>query len=202
MGLGDVAAAAEKIREERRLARKQFKIDRAQAMVTAAKEAEAVLTTGQTSLAATSGGNELNAEEIVAGKAGSLNTPVDLSSLTPQTFLVRPTRPDANRNRGRKGFKRRPVQSVGQIQGQEASISTAAGVGVTVHDHTEEQRAVVEAEAEIDVEEFDESLVEDMEHLQLGLEEAWFLSSALGVLRVFDPTTVRTLEISYVVFSR
>jgi len=41
------------------------------------------------------------------------------------------------------------------------------------------------------VEELDESVVEEMEHLQLGLEEAWFLSAALGVLRVVDPATVR-----------
>jgi tRNA-splicing endonuclease subunit Sen2 len=35
-----------------------------------------------------------------------------------------------------------------------------------------------------------EELVQDMEHLQLGTEEAWFLSSALGVLKVYDPVTV------------
>jgi tRNA-splicing endonuclease subunit Sen2 len=35
-----------------------------------------------------------------------------------------------------------------------------------------------------------EDLIEVMEHLQLSLEEAWFLSAALGVLKVYDPATV------------
>jgi tRNA-splicing endonuclease subunit Sen2 len=35
-----------------------------------------------------------------------------------------------------------------------------------------------------------EDLIEEMEHLQLSLEEAWFLSAALGVLKVYDPATV------------
>ena len=170
-----VAAAAEKIREERRLARKQFKIDRAQAMIVGTSENVEM---------------EFGEDVGVGGKSGSdVNTPVDVSSLTPQTFLVRPTRPDANRNRGRKAFKRRPVQTQGSTQGQGSSISTAAGVGVSVHDAAEDQDG--EVGTEVDVEDIDESIVEEMEYLQLGLEEAWFLSSALGVLRVFDPATVR-----------
>jgi tRNA-splicing endonuclease subunit Sen2 len=35
-----------------------------------------------------------------------------------------------------------------------------------------------------------EEMVQEMEHLQLGTEEAWFLAAGLGVLKVYDPVTV------------
>jgi hypothetical protein len=47
-----------------------------------------------------------------------------------------------------------------------------------------------EVEALPEEEEFDDSLIEEMEHLQLSLEEAWFLSTAIGVLKILDPETV------------
>jgi tRNA-splicing endonuclease subunit Sen2 len=46
-----------------------------------------------------------------------------------------------------------------------------------------------EVDALPEVDEY-EDLIEEMEHLQLSLEEAWFLSAALGVLKVYDPATV------------
>jgi tRNA-splicing endonuclease subunit Sen2 len=50
-----------------------------------------------------------------------------------------------------------------------------------------------EVETLPEVDEFDESVIEEMEHLQLSLEEAWFLSSALGVLKIYDPSAVSRL---------
>lgn len=73
--------AAEEIRELRRKERKQFKIDRAQAMLDAAVAAEAVLTSGQSP---------------GPGDASTSSHPqlAPGTKLTPQTFLVRPERPN------------------------------------------------------------------------------------------------------------
>ncbi|KAK4688445.1 tRNA-splicing endonuclease subunit Sen2, partial [Tremellales sp. Uapishka_1] len=162
---------AEQMREQRRLARKQFKIDRAQAFLDAAKQAEAVLTSGQTPTGAASSGGE---------------TPLlpEGTKLNAQTFLVRPERPDANRNRGKRAFKPRPKPKADSpVPAATPAVSTAASASAgTVAEALGEGEDEDEEE-----EEFDESLVLEMENLQLGLEEAWFLSSAIGVLKVYDP---------------
>ena len=187
-----IALAAEQFREKRRQERKQFKIDRAAAMLDAAKTAEAVLVTGQ---APPIPGHEEEEEVLVEGRSSSptpsaSTTALDTSSLTAQTYLVRPTRPDASRNRGRKAFKRKPPApqtTATTTQADDAVTATAAPsapVMTTSNDVDDEVEELPE------VDEFDDSIIEEMEHLQLSLEEAWFLSTALGVLKVYDSTTV------------
>jgi tRNA-splicing endonuclease subunit Sen2 len=149
-------------------------------MLRAAKTAEALITTGQTPTMEKDGDVGLNEDEDVDDISTVEGGGVDINTLTPQTFLVRPTRPDANRNRGKKAFKRRPPSNV-KPTSTPAAIPVVAPVQVIEEEDDEE---VIE---EIP---FDETLVEEMEVLQLGLEEAWFLASALGVLRVLDSTTV------------
>lgn len=194
IGVSD--AAAEKIREERRLARKKFKIDRAQAVMNAAKAAEAIIT-------GTVEGEAGEEGRPASPTPSTASTAVNLSNLNAQTFLVRPTRPDTNRNRGRKAFKRRPAAP--QPNATEGKGTAPDGQAIVEHGPAHpapsnpaepivqlvNEISAVAEELEEDLDEFDESLVEEMEHLQLGLEEAWFLSSALGVLRVYDPATVR-----------
>ena len=214
--------AAEKIREKRRIERKQFKIDRAEAMLTAAKAAEAVLVSGRMPNGEEDvEGSVLGIEEDVRDNelelldeeeeerpdmdklrlssnspAPSVATttttaPMDLSSLTPQTFLVRPTRPDSNRNRGRKAFRRKPPNPPPSQNVTASSLDPipngAAGTTVAGTDNFKPEE--IEEEL-IEEDPFDESVIEDMEHLQLSLEEAWFLSAGIGVLRIYDPTTV------------
>lgn len=220
-----VAYAAELARDKRRQERKQFKIDRAAAMLNAAKTAENVLVTGQApvipgepSLSTLEEDAEDDQEEELKARSSSptpstSTTALDVSSLTPQTYLVRPTRPDANRNRGRKAFKRRPppaqnqIQNQNQNQDQASSLTTplpgsaSASATVPILDRTaaqvtlaEEQSADVDDEVEpLPEDDLEEELVEEMEHLQLSLEEAWLLSAGLGVLKIFDPETVRPL---------
>lgn len=214
-----VAAAAEKIREKRRLERKQFKIDRAAAMLDAAKAAEAVITTGQapsTQRPVSPSGSRRNEDEDEAEEGereeeedepeeglasptltstSAAPTLIDVNTLTPQTFLVRPTRPDANRNRGKNAFRRKPKPK------PAPSAPDATSTRVGTQDVTVERPSVetatrglanlhtdVKGEDEGDM--IDESLVEELEHLQLSLEESWFLSTALGVLKIRDPSTV------------
>lgn len=117
---------------------------------------------------------------------------IDPLSLTPQTFLVRPTRPDANRNRGRNAFRRRPPQSQAQAQVQDNTDTSVATPAVVTAPSTEQTtQAPADADVDMEAEEdlFDESLVEEMEYLQLSIEESLFLSLAIGVLRVYDPST-------------
>ena len=212
------AAAAEKIREQRRLARKQFKIDRAQAVLDAAMTAEAVLTTGQSPYSPSGPeqpgsaveDDEETSASLAPSTAASKNSVVDVSALNAQTFLVRPTRPDANRNRGRKAFRRGPPASTSPTAPVTTDSTAQSSVdaqvppaipretGVTDAARTPSTRNNLQAaleeeddDGEDEGQELDETVVEDMEHLQLGLEEAWFLSAALGVLRVYDPSTVR-----------
>ena len=151
---------AELIREKRRIERKAFKLARAEAMMDAARAAEAVLTSGTT--------------------PGEGETEVDVGDLTPQTFLVRPTRPDANRNRGRKAFKRRPPAPPAAINLPPPAETPPVAV-------VQKQEVVEDDEGS----EVDEALVPDLEHLQLSYEEAYFLSAGIGVLRIYDPSTVR-----------
>ena len=229
------AVAAEKIREKRRLERKQFKIDRAAAMLEAAVAAETVITTGQapSTLTGTStpdasaagADDEEGAEEGGETGAGTASpatttaeTIIDVNTLTPQTFLVRPTRPDANRNRGKNAFKRKtkpkpvaPAQAGVNTADSTATAtdeSTTTPVAINAIDpsapapaaagpsssaaiaSTSLSESAAGNDEEEEEEDFDASVVEEMEHLQLGLEEAWFLSAALGVLRIHDPATV------------
>ncbi|WWC68397.1 uncharacterized protein I206_102323 [Kwoniella pini CBS 10737] len=218
---GGSTLAAEQMREARRQARKQFKIDRAAAMLNAAKQAEAILTSSTKASTSTDLNNfsssplsQDNLEEYI-GEEGELeiddqrrsNSPtpststtitattedtiIDPMKLTAQTFLIRPTRPDSNRNRGKKAFRRRPPPSQVPLPTTTESTSLTSNstaisqlppiVPLTASKEEEEE----EEEEEEDL--FDESLVEDMEHLQLSLEEALFLSLGLGVLKVFDP---------------
>jgi tRNA-splicing endonuclease subunit Sen2 len=202
-----VALAAEQFREKRRQERKQFKIDRAAAMLDAAKMAEEVLVTGQAPPVA----GEDEEQEATEGRPSSptpststvATTAVDVSHLTPQTYLVRPTRPDANRNRGRNAFKRKPNPAPPAVSGgaapgpsqavETASTSTAIQPTLRKTETTNDVDEEVDALPEVD--EFDDTMIEEMEHLQLSLEEAWFLSSALGVLKIYDPATVSCLLI-------
>ena len=133
------------------------------------------------------------------------STLVDMSTLNAQTFLVRPTRPDANRNRGKKAFKRRPPLSQAEKEARAKAqaeagegvplpnISSASTKRVAVITEVDDEAAKAKADEDELVDEENvllEELVEEMEHLQLSLEEAWFLSTALGVLRILDPVTV------------
>jgi tRNA-splicing endonuclease subunit Sen2 len=175
-GLKYTAALAEQIRAKRRLDRKQFKVDRATAMLDAAKAAEAILTSGQT---------PMDDPTEDGSQAGG----IDMTKLTAQTFLVRPTRPDANRNRGRKPFKRRPPPvastAAGEAPGQAvAQISVAVPMVQPVVVPVEEEEEGSEEDP------FDVDMVQEMEHLQLGLEEAWFLAASLGVLKIIHPESV------------
>lgn len=218
------------MREKRRLERKQFKIDRAQAMLDAAKKAEAIVAAAKSQpesqnqsqlQPADNEGDDVEEDgegegegdeadvslvvtpDIEVGLEREVETQlqipaggdtltsqsqmeIDPLNLTPQTFLVRPTRPDANRNRGRNAFRRRPPQS--QAQGNtDTAMATPAPASAPAAEQPTQTPADADIEADEDL--FDESLVEEMEHLQLSIEESLFLSLAIGVLHVYDPST-------------
>ena len=167
-------------------------------MLDAAKMAEEVLVSGQAPPVA----GQDEEEEIVEGRPSSptpststaATTAVDVSHLTPQTYLVRPTRPDANRNRGRNAFKRKPNTAPAKPTEALAETQEAASSSSVVATSSQKPQATNDVDDEMDtlpeVDQFDDSIIEEMEHLQLSLEEAWFLSSALGVLKIYDPETV------------
>lgn len=184
-------------------------------MITAAKTAEALITNAQKSgevnedSAGVEEGEEGVEDEMEDGddtrSIGTATTNVttttgpggevvDIHSLTPQTFLVRPTRPDANRNRGKNAFKRKPKPrpTPSETQPSTGGTNTIDKVEASVKtQHVDAETGISKAELEEDEEDwFDETLVEEAEHLHLGTEEAWFLSTALGVLRIRDPKTV------------
>ncbi|ODN84299.1 tRNA-intron endonuclease [Cryptococcus amylolentus CBS 6039] len=196
---GGDALGAEQMREKRRLERKQFKQDRAQAMLDAAKKAEAIVAAAKAGAPVPLEPEEDEQEEDLEGgvslvvdasedvsrpaspspSVATTTTAIDHTNVTAQTFLVRPTRPDANRNRGRNAFRRRPPPAQAQTQ---TPGTAAAPVERSPPPPVEE-----DDEEEDDL--FDESLVEEMEHLQLSAEEAIFCSLAIGALRVRDPST-------------
>lgn len=197
------------MREKRRLERKQFKIDRAAAMLDAAKTAEAVLVTGQAppapgeSSTSVEDDNLGDVERSSSPTPSSSTTAVDVSSLTAQTYLVRPTRPDANRNRGRNAFKRKPAHpkdasakpnTVGSAAGPSGTADREGSAPVPAGGSHDQLQTEVDDEVEPlpEPDDLEEEMIEEMEHLQLSLEEAWFLSSALGVLKILDPDTVST----------
>lgn len=95
--------------------------------------------------------------------------------LTPQTFLVRPTRPDQ-----RVGKKRTPAAApVDQTVVGEQSAPTGQPIA-----------QVEKADEKPAREPLPPIEVQDFEHLQLNLEEAFFLSWAIGCLHVVHPKTV------------
>ncbi len=165
----------------RRRERKQFKLDRAQAILNASLAAEALLTgaaadsiapadasdtpTGVDALARTD-----SRASIPSTAAGLQPLDSDLfalpkghTRLTPQTFLQRPTRPGVRP----AGLPRPPPKARTEGQGPPAD-ALADGL----------KRA----------EELGE---EDQEHLQLCMEEAVFLAWGIGCLRVLDRESVR-----------
>lgn len=238
---GGDAASAEKIREQRRKERKQFKIDRARAMMDAARRAEAVLTARRAAGDAPEGepkgekdgdgegegegedaegqedgegegegegGEDGDAEGTGADAPADPDT-IDTNALTPQTFLVRPQRPDANRNRGKKAFRRRPPQAAkpqaqaeaGQAAAEQGAPTPAAqGGDQPAVGEQQQQRPRPPAPPPVPqpepVDDDASRLVEEREHLQLSYPEALFLCG-LGVLRIQDPDTVRFPTLAY-----
>lgn len=217
---GGSAANAEKIREQRRKERKQFKIDRAAAMREAAIRAEAVVAAKKAGEGTPGPGTGTPGAETPGTpgeKETTRGTPtetegaegVDVNALTPQTFLVRPTRPDANRNRGKKAFRRKPAASPaagapGQGPAGQAGQTAGEAGEKAVPPPTEEELAAQAAEREAErarreeerareaaLDEEVSALVEEREHLQLSYPEALFLA-ALGVLKIHDPEEVRS----------
>ena len=197
-------------------------------MLSAAKTAEAVLTTGQLPSEHVEQLNGLSLDDseeirdVLEDEEGAephgrtsptltaTTSNLDLNSLTPQTFLIRPTRPDANRNRGKKAFRRNPPApkpATGVVAESDTSLPVRQDGGAVVDPAATAVQVVAPAQhayvgstetqdegnqdgESASEDEFDETVVEDMEHLQLGLEEAWFLSTALGVLKIYDAASV------------
>jgi tRNA-splicing endonuclease subunit Sen2 len=206
----NLGLTSEEVTALRRKERKQFKIDRAQAMLNASLAAEAILT-GKAAPGSSETVDEQDDSEIqrsgspapsVQSNATSAaqsnfrptprlnvttstNTafipsvddyahalPSGETRLTPQTFLVRPTRPDQ-----RVGMKKR---TPGTPQPAPAG-SNPPGTPETP------QPAMIKEEPASPLDPIE---VEDLEHLQLNLEEAFFLSWAIGCLDVIHPATV------------
>jgi tRNA-splicing endonuclease subunit Sen2 len=203
---------SEEVTALRRQERKQFKKDRAQAMLNASLAAEAILTGKAIPTTLDTPGEEDTEEglrrinsstpstsstNVPAGKTGPranvLTTvnetfiptvneyahvlPEGETRLTPQTFLVRPTRPGQ-----RVGMKKAPTPSVAS-NGLVGTTEIAAS-----------ELRVVQNPEPIEEEKIEEPLppikVQDFEHLQLNLEEAFFLSWAVGCLKVVHQRTV------------
>lgn len=189
----------------RRKERKQFKVDRAQAILDASLAAEAILS-GRSAVpsAPTGTGSEsatrLDAVEVDSTKESQLgrhrafartavvtstNTavipeldeyahvlPETEARLTPQTFLVRPARPDQRVKAPRPAP---PLPASASATPSGAPNGAAAG-------------DVAHVEKSMAGEELPE--VVDAEHLQLNMEEAIFLSWAIGCLNIIDSRTV------------
>ena len=202
---------SEEVTALRRKERKQFKKDRAQAMLDASLAAEAILTGKST--ASSSAIKEDTAD--IAGEAihrtvsttpstHSVSTPTGSRTnlmttvnstfiptvdeyahalpegetrLTPQTFLVRPTRPD--QRVGKKKSSAAVVVTTGQVPIGDQAIAAPKPSAET---ERPQEKPARESLPPIEV--------QDFEHLQLNLEEAFFLSWAVGCLRVIHPKTV------------
>lgn len=175
------ALTSEEVTALRRKERKQFKIDRAQAMLNASLAAEALLTRQASEPGTPDLENPMEPTHASSTNRVSVSTnstyipsiddyahalPEGESRLTPQTFLVRPTRPD---------------QRIGQRAREAAAKEAQTSVPkVEPEDKDQEQKEPIE--------------VEDLEHLQLNLEEAFFLSWAVGCLSVINPATVHAIH--------
>jgi tRNA-splicing endonuclease subunit Sen2 len=171
----------------RRRERKQFKVDRAQAFLNASLAAEAILKAKSSNsadvpsaameepnhdLARTSSRTSLASPAPVVTAADKQSKMLDselydlpegVTRLTPQTFLQRPTRPG--------------VRPAGL--GRQAPPSGQADPARSGDQSTAEGSAKAEELGE-----------EDQEHLQLNMEEAFFLCWAIGCLRVLNKETV------------
>lgn len=179
------ALAAELIRDKRRQERKQFKIDRAAAMLEAAKTAEKVLVTGEVPEDAIITDGQGNAVPLMKEEEEAAELPAG-TKLTASTFLVRPSRPDANRNRGKKTFKRRPPQA--NVSAADGAAASSAAASAPAPVQTSAPAPATSAQPPPPPEEASDDeaslLVAEKEHLQLSFEEAWFLSTAIGVLKI------------------
>ncbi len=177
------AITAEEVTAMRRRERKQFKIDRAQAMLNASLAAEAILRgTSTPGTPATPSEPLPGSEEAEAMTEQSVDTgsdrklldselyelPEGVTRLTPQTFLQRPTRPGV-----RPAGLLRPTPPPAATSTGEAAAKVLEGDGL--------------AEGLAKAEELGEK---DQEHLQLNLEEAFFLCWAIGCLRVLHKEEV------------
>jgi tRNA-splicing endonuclease subunit Sen2 len=129
-----IELTSEELREKRRAERKQFKVDRANAIAAAAAEAEAIYET-----------------------EGRVVAPVVSGPGIPSAATWRPS--------------------------QSSSSQKAP------------QKAETETET-IDEDEVLEEEIEDIEHLQLTLQEAFFLIWTLDCLTITDPETVRLAVIN------
>ncbi|GMK60116.1 hypothetical protein CspeluHIS016_0903330 [Cutaneotrichosporon spelunceum] len=212
---GGDAVVAEQIREKRRLERKQFKIDRAAAMLDAAKKAEAVLTTGQLPGVNEEAGGETLAEDENEKGFGNENaneaeneaesqneaendraededqpaSPAPSTIATTTTIL-----PDGTKLNAQTFLVRpqRPESSGnnrnrGKFKRRPPPPNKNPASAMPAKAAEEAKPA---EKPTVPIEEWEEddvalSLVPEMEHLQLCHEEALFLS-ALGVLKIRD----------------
>ncbi|KAJ9093612.1 hypothetical protein QFC19_008279 [Naganishia cerealis] len=217
-GKRDGKKTAEEVTAERRRERKQFKIDRAQAILNASLAAEAILRSSiqqqgdgateafdesaslhrvestrsnNTSADVAQGVNGTQPDILVPGVQDYAHVlPEGVTRLTPQTFLQRPTRPDS-KPKGRKPQSHPPTPppppTVATSDVPQNPTTLPESQAVTAISREEEQSASPMVPSGEDL--VDPESVEDLEHLQLNLEEAFFLSWALGCLEVVDPKT-------------
>lgn len=179
---------AEEVTAERRRERKQFKIDRAQAILNASLAAEAILRSSSTATTPETPDALRRVDSTTSNTTAATSNlaqqadvsipnvsdyahvlPEGVTRLTPQTFLQRPTRPDS-----KPKTRSKPATPV--AAGTETPSEQAMGQEPAVQ---ELPKALV-----------DPVSVEDMEHLQLNMEEALFLCWGVGCLDVIDPKTV------------
>ena len=86
-------------------------------------------------------------------------------------------------------------------EGREAKHSVIIPSGATwkpQHCATEGSPSTSPVPDEKQTVDFDESSVPDLEHLQLTLQEAFFLAWSLDCLTIIDPTTVATHRSEYI----
>lgn len=174
-------------------------------MLDAAKKAEAVLTTGQLRGQAAADEEDDNNDEGEDGEGERPASPTgstmslatnastailpDGTKLNAQTFLVRPERPaSAGNNRNRGKFKRRPPPNTAansSTTSAEATASTTPAAPPPASASAPAPAPPTKEEKADDEDDMALELVPEMEHLQLTLEEAYFLTS-LGVLKLLD----------------
>lgn len=199
---------AEEVTAARRRERKQFKIDRAQAILNASLAAEAILRSSAQQTGDNTPEPQVESSELrrvdstvsqtstASGSANPISTQSDIAipsltdyahvlpegvtRLTPQTFLQRPTRPDAKPKGKKPPPPSAPKAGVSNEQ-QPAQVGTAQST-------PQATEAVVAIPSGEDL--VDPDTVEDLEHLQLNLEEAFFLSWAVGCLDIVNPKNV------------
>ncbi|KAI5450794.1 tRNA splicing endonuclease subunit sen2 [Naganishia albida] len=191
-GPGGRKMTAEEVTAERRRERKQFKIDRAQAILNASLAAEAILRSSSTTTTSETPDALRRVDSTTSNTTAATSNlaqqadvsipnvsdyahvlPEGVTRLTPQTFLQRPTRPDS-----KPKTRSKPPTPV--AAGTETPSEQAMGQEPAVQ---ELPKALV-----------DPVSVEDMEHLQLNMEEALFLCWGVGCLDVIDPKTQQLMS--------